>query len=127
MSKRIRLNSKSPSRFNELPGEMFGEIVGFIRDFHDILSLIHVTKYLSDVFHNCEYIISRTTHIQFYQKKKITNTIPYFVRNVRLKPGKKLDIQLQFLTGIHTLNMSYCIQITDKAFENLKGIHRLIK
>ena len=32
---------------------------------------------------------------------------------------------LEYLKGVHTINLSYCNQITDKGLEYLKGVHTI--
>lgn len=46
------------SKFNELPEEIFSEIIPFLTYCHDVLSLLYVSKYINNIFRKSEYIES---------------------------------------------------------------------
>ena len=51
--------------------------------------------------------------------------IPSIISNLKICGPSIVDDELKHLTEIHTLDLKYCKQITDKGLVYLKGIHTL--
>ena len=111
------------SLFLIIPYEIYGEILRYLNQSKDVISLMFTTKDLYNFFlHN---VYAKCDHIVFYRKQqKIQVKIHPFIKNVYIYPLTDSQ-EFQYLKGIHTLDMNHCFQITDKEFVHLKGIHTL--
>src|ERR1700739_4379003 len=68
-------------------------------------------------------LLSKKIYTEIRKYKNITYNIQFKVKNQKYFIENINNINKDY--WIKNLNISYCKQITDKAFENLKGIHTL--